>query len=133
MSSKVKTRHPISRQSMKAKRRGFTLLEVLVALAIFAMSAMALVRSVGQHVNTLSLMEEKAFAAMVVDNQMAKVMLNPRGLKKQSGQDELADRTWYWTVSPVSTKESLIRAFDVSVAKTRKGAAILTVRSYVAK
>ena len=118
---------------MKNKIRAFSLLEVLVALAIFAMSAMALVRSVGQHINTLSLMEEKAFAAMVVDNQMAKVMLNPKGLKKQNGKEEMADRTWYWTVSPVATQESLIRAFDVSVASTQKGAPILSVRSYVTK
>lgn len=121
------------RPRMRSKRQGFTLLEVLVALAIFAMSAMALVRSVGQHINTLSLMEEKAFSAMVIDNQMAKVMLNPQGLKKQSGQAQLADRTWYWTVSPVSTQDSLIRAFDVSVATSQKGAPVLTVRSYVTK
>ncbi|EGU35890.1 general secretion pathway protein I [Vibrio ichthyoenteri ATCC 700023] len=123
----------IHHKRVVSKPRGFTLLEVLVALAIFAMSAMALVRSVGQHINTLSFMEEKAFAAMVVDNQMAKVMLNPDGLKKQNGQDKLADRTWYWSVSPVSTQDSLIRAFDVSVASSQKGTPILTVRSYVAK
>ena len=120
-------------RSSKRLRRGFTLLEVLVALAIFAMSAMALVRSVSQHINTLTLMEEKAFAAMVVDNQMAKVMLNPQALKKQSGKDQLAERTWYWTVEPVSTSGGLIRAFDVSVASSRQGTPILTVRSYVAK
>ena len=118
---------------MRRSERGLTLLEVLVALAIFAMSSMALMRSVGQHINTLTLMEEKTFAAMVADNQMAKVMLDPKGLKKQSGKDNLADRDWYWTITPVSTQEGLIRAFDVEVARKARGAAIVTVRSYVAK
>ena len=118
---------------MRRNERGLTLLEVLVALAIFAMSAMALIRSVGQHINTLTLMEEKAFAAMVVDNQMAKVMLDPKGLKKQSGKVKLADRDWFWTITPVSTKDGLIRAFDVDVARESKGEAIVSVRSYVPK
>ena len=59
---------------MKAKR-GMTLLEVLVALAIFATAAIATIRSVSQHINTLNYLEEKTFAALVADNQMAKVML----------------------------------------------------------
>ncbi|WP_194438184.1 type II secretion system minor pseudopilin GspI [Vibrio fluminensis] len=118
---------------MKRNERGLTLLEVLVALAIFAMSAMALIRSVGQHINTLTLMEEKTFAAMVADNQMAKVMLNPKGLRKQSGKEKLADREWFWTISPVSTQQGLLRAFDVEVAREAKGEAIISVRSYVPK
>ena len=118
---------------MKRHKRGFTLLEVLAAVAVFALSAMALVRSVGQHVNTLTLMEEKAFAAMVVDNQMAKVMLNPQGLKPQSGKSKLADREWFWRVKPVATSGGLIQAFDVEVARKANGKAIVSVRSYVPK
>ncbi|GAK84126.1 general secretion pathway protein I [Vibrio ponticus] len=118
---------------MKRNERGLTLLEVLVALAIFAMSAMALIRSVGQHINTLTLMEEKTFAAMVADNQIAQVMLNPKGMSKKSGKETLADREWFWTVAPVSTQQGLIRAFDVEVARENKGEAIITVRSYVPK
>ncbi|WP_033933817.1 MULTISPECIES: type II secretion system minor pseudopilin GspI, partial [Pseudomonadota] len=64
---------------MKSKR-GFTLLEVLVALAIFATAAISVIRSVSQHINTVNYLEEKMFAAMVVDNQMAQVMLNPQSL-----------------------------------------------------
>ncbi|OLQ86070.1 type II secretion system protein GspI [Vibrio panuliri] len=116
---------------MKRNNRGLTLLEVLVALAIFALSAMALIRSVGQHINTLSLMEDKTFAAMVANNQIALVMLNPKGLSKRSGKEQLAQRDWYWTITPVSTQQGLIRAFDVEVAREAKGEAIVSVRSYV--
>lgn len=118
---------------MNSSKRGFTLLEVLAAVAIFALSAMALIRSVGQHVNTLTLMEEKAFAAMVVDNQMAQVMLDPQGLKTQSGKETLADREWFWRVKPVATPGGLIQAFDVEVARSVNGKAIASVRSYVPK
>lgn len=39
--------------------RGMTLLEVLVALAIFATAAISVIRSVSQHINTVSYLEEK--------------------------------------------------------------------------
>ncbi|MCV5343576.1 type II secretion system minor pseudopilin GspI, partial [Escherichia coli] len=37
--------------------RGMTLLEVLVALAIFATAAISVIRSVSQHINTVSYLE----------------------------------------------------------------------------
>ncbi|EGA70851.1 general secretion pathway protein I [Vibrio sinaloensis DSM 21326] len=118
---------------MKRTKRGFTLLEVLVALAIFATAAIATIRSVSQHINTLSYLEEKTFASMVVDNQMAKVILSGRKPSKKQGSEELAGREWFWTVEPVSTSGDLLQAFDVKVAASKGGSPIVTVRSYVAK
>lgn len=39
-----------------------TLLEVMVALAIFALAALSLVRTTGQQMQGISTMEEKTFA-----------------------------------------------------------------------
>ncbi len=115
------------------RTRGMTLLEVLVALAVFATAAISVIRSVSQHISTVSYLEEKMFAAMVVDNQMAGVMLDPAGLKAKNGTEELAGRTWYWKVSPVATAQPLLKAFDVSVATEKNASPVVTVRSYVAK
>ena len=112
--------------------RGMTLLEVLVALAIFATAAISVIRSVSQHINTVSYLEEKMFAAMVVDNQMANVMLSTEKLKATKGTEELAGRTWYWKVTPVATAQPLLKAFDVSVATEKEASPIVTVRGYVA-
>ncbi|ADT85730.1 type II secretion system minor pseudopilin GspI [Vibrio furnissii] len=118
---------------MRSAKRGFTLLEVLVALAIFATAAISVMRAVSQHINTISYLEEKTFAALVVDNQMANVMLNPQGLSARQGTQTIAGRTWYWKVTPVKTGNDILAAFDVSVATEKKAAPVVTVRSYVAK
>ncbi|EIL2908286.1 MULTISPECIES: type II secretion system minor pseudopilin GspI [Vibrio] len=115
------------------RTRGMTLLEVLVALAIFATAAISVIRSVSQHINTISYLEEKMFAAMVVDNQMANVMLNTGELKAKNGTEELAGRTWFWKVTPVATTQPLLKAFDVSVSVEKSASPIVTVRSYVAQ
>lgn len=113
--------------------RGMTLLEVLVALAIFATAAISVIRAVSQHINTVSYLEEKMFAAMVVDNQMASVKLGTSELKASNGTQELAGRIWYWKVSPVATTQPLLKAFDVSVATEKNASPVVTVRSYVAE
>ncbi|RTZ14592.1 type II secretion system protein GspI [Vibrio aquaticus] len=118
---------------MRKSDRGFTLLEVLVALAIFATAAIATIRSVSQHINTLNFLEEKTFAAMVADNQMAKVMLSGSKPNKAKGKETLAEREWYWSVEPVQTAGDMLQAFDVKVATTAKGSPVVTVRSYVPK
>ena len=124
----------MKRNNLISKReRGMTLLEVLVALAIFATAAISVIRAVTQHINTLSYLEEKTFAAMVIDNQMAMVMLHPEKLKKAQGTQKLAERDWFWTVTPVATSDNLLKAFDVSVATSKNASPVVTVRSYVSK
>ncbi|MCG9632556.1 type II secretion system minor pseudopilin GspI [Vibrio sp. Isolate30] len=124
----------MKRNNLISKReRGMTLLEVLVALAIFATAAISVIRAVTQHINTLSYLEEKTLAAMVVDNQMAMVMLHPEKLKKTQGTQKLAERDWFWTVTPVATSDNLLKAFDVSVATSKNASPVVTVRSYVSK
>lgn len=119
---------------MKSNRlRGMTLLEVLVALAIFATAAISVIRSVTQHINTVSYLEDKMFAGMVVDNQMAKVMLSRHALKAAKGESEMAGRIWYWSVTPVATSGELLKAFDVSASLEKGGSPLSTVRSYVVK
>ena len=124
----------MKRNNLISKReRGMTLLEVLVALAIFATAAISVIRAVTQHINTLSYLEEKTFAAMVVDNQLAMVILHPENLKKTQGTQKLAERDWFWTVTPVATSDNLLKAFDVSVATSKNASPVVTVRSYVSK
>jgi general secretion pathway protein I len=113
------------------RSKGMTLLEVLIALAIFATASISVIRAVSQHVNTVHSLEEKMFAAMVADNQMSLIMLDPDSLAAKSGKTEMAGQTWYWKVTLVKTTDSVLRAFDVSVGLSEKGSPIVQVRSYV--
>ncbi|OEF29444.1 type II secretion system minor pseudopilin GspI [Vibrio rumoiensis] len=112
--------------------RGMTLLEVLIALAIFATAAISVIRAVTQHINTLTYLEEKTFASMVVDNQLAMVNLASSFNSSKKGVEEFAGKQWYWSATPIKTGSDLIKAVDVSVAidPERKNT-LMTVRTYV--
>ncbi|AJR06934.1 type II secretion system protein GspI [Photobacterium gaetbulicola] len=113
--------------------RGLTLLEVLVALAVFATAALSVMKAVSQHLNTLGYLEEKTFAAMVADNEMAKIRLSgqiPTSVRR--GKSELAGREWYWSIKSTQTADGYLRALDVTVAtdEARKKS-VVTLRTYV--
>ncbi|MGO2509298.1 MAG: type II secretion system minor pseudopilin GspI [Vibrio hibernica] len=118
--------------SGRKNQAGMTLLEVLIALAIFATAAISVIRAVTQHINTLTYLEEKTFASMVVDNQLALLHLDKPLMSAKKGKEEFADKTWYWTAKPVKTGMDLIKAIDVSVSTdSDQKNSILTVRTYV--
>ena len=77
-------------------RRGFTLLELLVAMAIFATAGVAVMQVSSAHVRNLSQLEELTVARYIADNQMQLVMLEREwpGKDKQRGELEMANRRW---------------------------------------
>ncbi len=119
---------------MNRTLRGLTLIEVLVALAIFSTAAISIMTSIAQHINTLSYLEEKTFASFIADNQISLAMLSGAPKSPIKGKTEMAGQEWYWKITPVKTEADFITAFDVSVLKTQDSeSAIVTVRSYVEK
>lgn len=130
----MKTKKDKNLQAVK-HRRGMTLIEVLVALAIFATAAISVMGSISQHLQTLSYLEQKTFASLVADNQMSRVMLSGVApTSEQSGETTMAGQDWFWKVTPVPTTVGFIGAFDVSIfTEEESDSPIVTVRSYADK
>ncbi|WBA17809.1 type II secretion system minor pseudopilin GspI [Salinivibrio kushneri] len=115
-------------------QQGMTLLEVLVAVAIFAVAALSVMKATGQHTRSLSRLEQKTLAAMVADNQLAEVVLSAKVPDKATqGTTEMAGQQWQWQLAPVATETGQLRAVDMSVAAVAEtDNPLVTVRTYVA-
>ena len=116
--------------------RGMTLLEVMVALAIFAVAGMAVMSSVSQQLVGLTALEEKTIATWVADNRQVEVKLrkNWPGLSWTNGKEEMAGQTWYWRWRGVETQDSSFRALDVEVRSEEKAKdPRVTLRTYVSR
>ena len=114
--------------------RGMTLLEVMVALAIFALAALSLVRTTGQQMVAISAMEEKTFATWVADNKQAELRLSNTwpNLSWAEGTEEMANQKWYWRWKGVETEDEKFRALDVEVRLDPKSEnPRATLRTYV--
>jgi general secretion pathway protein I len=107
---------------MLNKPRGFTLLEVLVATAIFAVAAMALLNAQSTQIKTDQHLEEKTLAHWVALNQLADMRLQKTF--PDMGESEvtvtMAGRDWLVTLKAQGTPSSNVRMVIVSVAPKTK-------------
>ncbi len=111
----------------QASRRGFTLLEVLIALVVLAVSIGAVVSQAASLNRNGVHLANKTYALWVAQNRIAELQLSNAALEVSEvrGVSELAGRTWHWTqrVSNVGTATTLQRV-DVRVHERRPAATL---------
>ncbi len=111
----------------------FTLVEVLVALAIAALALSAVAAAVSQMVDAASSMQERTFAAWIAQNQIAELRLAnvlPE-VSESSGDIEYAGREWTWVAVISETGvENLLRV-DVSISAIDSDAVIRSVSGFI--
>lgn len=97
-----------------SRQAGFTLMEVLVAVAILAVALGAAVRAGSQTATNTMELRDRAHAGWVADNVLARVSsgIDPlTGPERRSGQQEQEGREWEWEL----TAENAEPPVDVGV------------------
>ncbi len=99
------------------KTRGFTLLEVLVALLLLSLALVALVRLAGLDARATAHLREGTIAQWVAANALAEARLRDTfpAVGRSSGETTMAGQRWRWTLEVSATEEPLIRRMDVEV------------------
>ncbi|HEY3785909.1 MAG TPA: type II secretion system minor pseudopilin GspI [Steroidobacteraceae bacterium] len=105
---------------MSGRHRGFTLIEVLVALVIVAIGMAALMGALGSSADTVSYLRDKTFAEWVALNQLAnlRLQLQPGQLPatgNTNGDVDYANRSWHWRQEVVATQVQGMERIDVKV------------------
>ncbi|WP_076414213.1 type II secretion system minor pseudopilin GspI [Shewanella sp. UCD-KL12] len=116
------------------KTKGMTLLEVIVALAVFAIAAVSITKSLGDQIANMPILEERTYAQWVADNIMVDARLEGKfpELGKKDGEMELAGRDWFWRKEVIKTTDDKFRMIQVSVSDdSRYKRIIAQVSSYV--
>lgn len=116
--------------------RGMTLLEVMVALAVFAVAAVAITKSLAEMMANMPVLEERTLAQWVADNQMVDARLSEPfpAIGKKNGKEELAGQEWYWRREVVKTTDDNFRMIRISVSDDERFKRIKAqVSSYVAR
>lgn len=99
------------------KSRGFTLIEVLVALAIVAIGMAAVLGTLTSSARTVLFMHDKTLAQWVALNQIAQQRLTGQipALGKTDGDLDYAGQKWHWRQDVVATAVQGMVRLDVMV------------------
>ena len=113
---------------------GFSLIEMLVALVVFALAVLGLLNLAGESTRTAVVIEEHILAAVVADNiAVEAAILDLRALAGEaSGREEAGGRDWHWTRSTAPTADPSLLRVDIRVSppgETRAAADVSLFRS----
>ena len=99
------------------RARGFTLLEVLVAMAIASLALLALFGAAAATVRTTDVLRARTYADLVATNVLAEMRARdiwpePGAL---SGSASQAGREWRWRAVVTTTADADVRRLDIAV------------------
>lgn len=112
-------------QIKKTKRlssQGFTLIEVLIALAIIAISLTALLKSLSQSILTTQRIQDKTISHFVATQGVTLAQLGLLPLTQGSTQmTEMFNQRWYWRIESTPSPIKKVRELTVTVSKNQAG------------
>lgn len=122
------------------RARGFTLLEVLVALAVVAIGLVAAFGQLGQSVRTVDRLRDKTFAYWIATDRLTEIRLNAQSrgayppIGDTSDEVEMAGVNWRYKVKVSESGVEDVRRVQVSVGPAdQPGNDLAVVTGAVAK
>ncbi len=107
----------------KSKRiRGFTLLEILVALLIVSVSLGIVIRITGDVLRGTDNLKGTIIAQWIAENKANEVRLriHPVNSGSSRGSTIMGTRRWYWIINISNTPDRYVRKIEVIVSRTEQ-------------
>ncbi|MBT8066167.1 MAG: type II secretion system minor pseudopilin GspI [Gammaproteobacteria bacterium] len=117
----------------QSKENGFTLVEVMVALTIVALSLTAIAASMNQMIDAANSMRERTYASWIAQNKIAELRLanvTPE-VSSTSGEVDFANTQWAWRAVVSETGIESFYRVDVSVSLAGSEYNIRTVTGFI--
>jgi general secretion pathway protein I len=120
------------------RARGFTLVEVMVALAVVAIALPALLVALYRQIDDTAYLRDKTMAHMVAANKLEELRLSVAATRrlqagKSSGSAVMAERDWFWWWQVKTTEvDNYFRIeIDVAMREERRDNPIYTLVAFM--
>lgn len=113
--------------------RGFTLIEVMVALVVAALALVAVMASISQMIDAGTAMRDRTYAAWIAQNKIAELRLanTEPEVSTSNGDVEFAGLEWAWTATISETGVQYLYRVDVGVSFAGSEDVVRTVTGFI--
>lgn len=115
------------KRRMNLKAKGFTLIEVLIALVIFIIALTTLIKFTSQYIRDTHYIHDKMIASWVGTNIINEIRA---GITAPQAINMLGE-TWSWQATKIRTPNPRIQQLQVSVFQINQSNPIITLTSYI--
>lgn len=118
------------------RKKGFTLVEVLVALAVLTIALAAVMRALSQGIDTSSSLRDRAIAMWVAQNRLVTHQIKKEwpGLDTTEGTSTMGGREWRWREQVLAAPgESDLRQIHIEVRAPNETQALARLIGFLPK
>lgn len=114
--------------------RGFTLVEVLAAVAILAIAMAAILSAMTRYTGNAAHLQNRTLALLVAHNRLTELRLEEKfpGTGKSDGDEELAGEDWRWFIEVLETEDPALRRVDIRVQQRGKDDDLAFLSAFIA-
>jgi len=111
---------------------GFSLVESLVALGVFAMAGVAMVQLQSHSLQTFTSVETRALADMAAQNELTRIVASDEkpAVGQRDSEVAFAGRTWRMSVTIAATSDPTTRRATIVVRETESDVAEATASAF---
>ncbi|MET0093045.1 MAG: type II secretion system minor pseudopilin GspI [Sedimenticola sp.] len=111
---------------------GFTLLEVVVALAILGISMAVIIKVTARHADNAFYLESKTVAHWVAMNLWSELQMMPPEdpITHFNGIEVMAKRNWEWSIIVRNTPDRDVQELKMEVREAGKEGGLASLRGY---
>jgi general secretion pathway protein I len=114
--------------SSRQTTEGFTLLEVLITLAVLAIGMIAVIGTAGTSTRQAAELKDETFAHWVAMNELTNLRLAPAwpDVGTHKGQADMVGQQWDWQAVITTTSDPDLLRADIDVSNAAEPEAVVT-------